>query len=769
MTWLGKHGIGEPHERRASLFVTALQLRAWSYPVDRALMIFTFALCLGLFGVLATPLLTGRVPVFGDHGCLYLPIRAFYAECLARGYSFDWIPQLSAGYPAAGTELGPYHPGHWLLYRFLPIDFAYSLEVAAPHLFGLLGLWVFLTPYVGAAAASVGALLLTFSLVSLQWVLYPHMVAVLAHIPWLLWATGRAVSSQSVSNKILSGAFIAILTGSQFLLAHPQSTWFSLLAVGAYVLFLTLNQRLDWSGFLAICVGNLVGFLIGSVQTYAMYAALASSSRASSTPDMASVYSLEPNSLWASLVPAIYWDRSWNGIAGGEHFGTVPVVLVLSYVAARATDVGRASASSRLGLPGRTKLAIFGWSVAALALWLALGGKAYLYRLQAWLPVIGKLRAPARFVALVQLGLTLVSAVVVSQLIDAVAQRRPIAWRSLWLPWMFVALSIVAAGYGYLHGPAASSTHFQTSFLMGPLMAIAATLALTFTARGHAIGLFLLVLVAVFESFAYGFLFERVARPSWRDTPRFHEWVAAMPRPPDSRPGRVLIRDFFGDQLLLAGSHFVNGYLSGLEVNKRLKYDSLNVLRASGTAWVFHRGFDPDPQISGVSARGNGWWSVDRPLPRMRLIQHALVSRDESADLQSIDVRTAAVVENRLEPPLKPGTIRGSVSIADERPGYVHANVTVHGRELLFLAESISRDWKATVDGAAAKVWRVNGDFMGCIVEAGQHEVVFAYRPRRLWRAERVSMAAGLLACLTVLVVGLLRQRGFMRRSPAKP
>ena len=131
----------------------------------------------------------GKVPVAWDLGCLNLPVREFYAHSLRQGDSFDWMPQLFGGFYLTGEgQHGPYHPVHWLMYRWLPLDIAFDLEVFLPVAFLACGMAVFLRRYVEPAAIWMGVLCAAFSgkfIVHLQ---HPQMASVIAHLPWLLAA-----------------------------------------------------------------------------------------------------------------------------------------------------------------------------------------------------------------------------------------------------------------------------------------------------------------------------------------------------------------------------------------------------------------------------------------------------------------------------------------------------------------------------------------------------------------------------------------------------
>ncbi len=145
------------------------------------------------FGLLAwmfLPLVTGRVYVWDDLQNCHLPVRQFYAQCLANGDSFDWMPTLFSGFfPTGSGQGGTYHPLHLLLYRCLPLTTAFNLEILLSSPFMLFGMQLFLRRYLGRSyAAWLGAIVFTFSGFCTLHFLHPNAIAVVAHIPWLLFA-----------------------------------------------------------------------------------------------------------------------------------------------------------------------------------------------------------------------------------------------------------------------------------------------------------------------------------------------------------------------------------------------------------------------------------------------------------------------------------------------------------------------------------------------------------------------------------------------------
>ena len=133
-----------------------------------------------LLAALAGPFFAGRVYTADDLGAFHLPVRAFYAEQLARGESYDWMPGLFSGFYLTGEgQAGVYHPLHQLLYRFLPLRAALGWEYLLSYPLMMLGTWLLLRRRLGRGdAAMFGALLFTFSSFNLLHFVHPNAVAV---------------------------------------------------------------------------------------------------------------------------------------------------------------------------------------------------------------------------------------------------------------------------------------------------------------------------------------------------------------------------------------------------------------------------------------------------------------------------------------------------------------------------------------------------------------------------------------------------------------
>ena len=93
-------------------------------------------------------------------------------------------------------------------------------------------------------------------------------------------------------------------------------------------------------------------------------------------------------------------------------------------------------------------------------------------------------------------------------------------------------------------------------------------------------------------------------------------------------------------------------------------------------------------------------------------------------------------------------------------------------RQLLIVSESYHEGWRARVDGRATRVFRLDGDFLGCVVPAGRHDVRFRFQPRGEQAGAWLSvLGLGLIAAVPLLARaagrGLVPRPAFRPVSPA--
>jgi uncharacterized membrane protein YfhO len=78
-------------------------------------------------------------------------------------------------------------------------------------------------------------------------------------------------------------------------------------------------------------------------------------------------------------------------------------------------------------------------------------------------------------------------------------------------------------------------------------------------------------------------------------------------------------------------------------------------------------------------------------------------------------------------------------------PNQVQVRASVSAPAILVLSDAYSEDWRASVDGADASLYRVNYALRGVWLPPGEHTVVFSYRPRAFLVGGGVSLSVALV------------------------
>ncbi|MBI1735558.1 MAG: YfhO family protein [Candidatus Rokubacteria bacterium] len=113
------------------------------------------------------------------------------------------------------------------------------------------------------------------------------------------------------------------------------------------------------------------------------------------------------------------------------------------------------------------------------------------------------------------------------------------------------------------------------------------------------------------------------------------------------------------------------------------------------------------------------------------------------------DPRARVILEERPDGPAPAAPAPGATGSVDVI-AYGAQRVTVRARlgapGMLVLGDTFYPGWTATVDGRAATIHRANFLVRAVAVDAGPHEIEFAYRPARFYVASAISLAVVALA-----------------------
>ena len=681
------------------------------------------------------PLATGRVFTKDDLGALHLPLRHLYQEALRAGEFLLWTPAYHSGFNIHGAgEAGMAHPLHLLLYALLPLGVAFNLEIISSYVFMFAGSGLLLRRLgLSREAAWFGALTFAFCAFSIYNAMHVNHIATLAHAPWLLLGQHVLVTTNDPRSRALAFAGVALTSGSQMLMGNPQYVWLTAVAV----VFMT--GGLLWSSrsiarillyFAAVAFGGL----IAAIQLLPSLDFLADSSRAAWTMEFATSFSLSPLNLIQLWSPFAFQFRVaappaeefivHEFIVFNGAFATV----ALAWIAIRWRELDHRGLLIGLLL------------FAAVGLLLAFGRYGGLYPAIAWMPVLRAFRAPARHIVLVQMALSGIAAIAIEDLINMSRQRDRVPARQLWPLGVLILLSVVTtAAAAVLSGSqwaAENGLRFSGILRAAPwaAMVIVVAVFVAMAARGMQWMVPIVIVSAAFTQAVWGYSgFYR-----WNPIRSLTELRSEAQVPPGAKPGDLIPPLWAGrDQLaILRGLRLTTGY-SGLMPASRLDHAAPAVERLAGINW-----------------RGDGdrWTAVTDSMPKARLVAQARTSTDVGSDVQHVNVAETALVDRALDLSGTPGMARVLV----DRPGRLEVDTVADGRQLLVLTERFNDGWRIRVDDSVVQPVRVYGDFLGCVIERGNHHVVLEFRPASVQTGWYLS---GLGLALTLITSTMLRVR----------
>ena len=711
-----------------------------------------------IFAAIGLPLALGKVCVHNDLGNYLLPTRAFFARCLASGDRSAWCPDLFGGFYLLGDGGGNLHPLTRGLYTVLPVDRAMDVEVVWPYLAMMTGFTVLMGRWgIRRDAAVVGGLVFTFGGYHLLHSIHPTVMAGVAHLPWLLVAIDVALRSDRWENALLARTGVSLLTISQLLSAHVQFVWMSALVEVIFVLFVVAHEPARGRRLLGLTVSKALGCLGGAAQLLPLWEGFGESTRERPTRVFLAMGSLPPLNLIQLVAPYFTAARvvappmAFNG-------GTMPAATSMAtdwrvhefaLYSGAAVPVLLTWLVSRSRLPRRLRrFSVLAGGLTVAALVLAFGEFTPLFGSTLKLPGVGWFRVPSRYLTLFQFGVAALSALAYADLCETSGRPDRVSWKRLW-PLALPPIASLLIGLApslpeglwpwYLRAGYIAPTPLV---LLGPLLVGLAATLVALAARGSRGALRALPVFLACDLAAYGAQAALITPPT-----DLAAYLAARPGPPGAPGTRVKFDKLHmvsHDPYMMRGFRMVQGYVS-LPPRRRLSYDRPASLRVAGVEWSLPSGDEGT----------RDWRPVPGPLPRARLVTRTRVSADPDHDLDMIDVETTALTEVALPVPL-PDARAGTARLAVDRPGKLDALTDAHSRQLLVISESYHPGWRARIDDRSTRVFRVNGDFLGCVVPAGKHQIRLRFRPP--------GEKAG--AWLCVLSLGLIAAVAVFSRPP---
>ncbi len=747
----------------------------------------------------------------GDLAALLYPTYYFAAQSLKSGAIPLWNPYMWGGAPfAADIQASLLYPVNLIYFTLAPeITYRGVMLLSVFH-FWLAGAGMFLClrkllPASGFLAPLFGALAFMFSDYFIVHFGNLNLIAQAAWLPFVFLFYHRSLTERRPGLAVWAGICFAIAATA----GHIQPLLFIALGLTWDLLYHLGLHLKDWRvrsvqvsreergsakdllrGFreplAAFAITLLIGLGLAALVLVPASEMTAYTSRANYNYAQASAYSLAPAQLIGLLVPSFFgrdpanywgvWDRVEVGYAG-----VLTLLLALFALLARAAGPAVSSRNQET----RAEAYRFA-SLAALSLLLAMGGYTVLHGWFYWLvPGLGSLRAPVRFVFLMNFALAVLAAMGLDTLMRAPGEwTRHALDRILRVaPWGVGAVMLFAiplAFYAVITGQDKDPVIFaRTSAAANGLVFFAGLLVagmglLYVRQRGvlrPAMVGALAVCLLFFDLASLGSGVDVGYDDPTRtfDHPAIIRFLKSDPDlfRIDSRtdvwhlwqPNTSLLNGIFDvggliNPLSLAD---YDRYWDAIPSRSSPHYDFLNAKYVIASKDVtldwekFVPVFDADPVLN--------VYLNQSALPRALIVHRAIAAPDREAawvalQATDFDPRTTVVVEGG-EPldvvPSSPARVRFDTLSLNE----IRLDVEVSTDAYLVLSEVWYPGWRASVDGEPTSVLRANYAFRAVRLVPGQHQVHLTFVPRS-WR---LGLLISGLTLLTLVGWGVWRLR----------
>lgn len=773
----------------------------------------------------------------GDLAPFLYPNYRFAAENLRQGVIPLWNPHLYSGMPfAADIQAGLFYPINLIVFLLVP-NLTYEwLQYLAIFHFWLAGSMMYLCLRLmrvgwrleigdwkletrkrgsetgerglgaaegGLAAGSIspmaafaGALAFQFSDLFIVHFGNLNMIAVAAWLPLVFLLFHLSLVHRSLGLAAASGAVLAIAT----LAGHIQITLFILLTLGFYAVWVTGSALSNWwsnvsaetkseirasrftfyvlqtlQPFLALLTMLIFTIGLAALLILPAYEMSQYTPRAELPYQEAAQYSLHPAQMVGLLVPnyfgrdpALHWGP-WDRVETG-YIGILTLLLAVI---------------SAFFYRGRLKLFFIG--LAVIALLLAMGGYSLLHGwLYAIAPGFDQLRAPARFILLLDFSLAVLAALGLDTLLRSRRENEQASLATLLkvLTWGLGGLIVVAGPLSY-YAMLVTQDRNPAIFnrAIGAASGVATFAVFTIVAllvlhlihrnwlREASAGLAVIVIIAL-DLFTLGYNVDvgRNNPVAGFDHPEAIEFLKNDPNLYRLEVTTDVWHTWQPNTAMLNGKYDAWGlynpltladttlYWSGAPPRNTGRYNFLGIkyiiaskagAPADGNIVSV---FEGDPQI-------NIYLNQDA-LARVLFVGQSAVVANQDAAWEAIraddfDPASLVILERGQLLDIQPNSTLAvvtydlhhvAVAVETDQPGY------------LVLSDAYYPGWRATIDGQPAIIERANYAFRAVYVPAGQHTVEFVFEPL-IWKIGLGVSGLTLLILLGWAGWGFLKKR----------
>lgn len=289
--------------------------------------------------LLLWPLLfQGRVLYWGTPLLQFYPWRTAAAEMMRAGHLPLWLHSVGHGAPLlANHQTAPFYPPN-LLFLIAPAERAMGYSAALHLLLAGVGMALFArTLRLSRFASLIGAITYMLSAFMVTRLNFPTMTCAAAWMPFLLLFGERVATRRRWTDALGLGLII----GLQFLAGHAQLWYYSLWALGTYVLWRLWTRRAGWRGvarcLLLLGMALILGLGLAAIQLFpTAELAMQSQRQAGAEYEFAMTYSFWPWRLITFFAPDFFGNPAHGDYWGYGNYwedagyvGILPLILVV--------------------------------------------------------------------------------------------------------------------------------------------------------------------------------------------------------------------------------------------------------------------------------------------------------------------------------------------------------------------------------------------------------------------------------------------------------
>lgn len=740
----------------------------------------------------------------GDLAGFLYPTYRFAAEWWRRGVIPLWNPQLFGGQPFVGDiQSGLFYPLNLITFFTLnPLTYR-DMELLSVAHFAVAGIGMYAllrwgrlgsgqdsnSKNLSRTACLAGALAFEYSDLFITHFGNLNLIASAAWLPpvFLFFMRSTNHVQEDPPNRSLfwrifpasaaSGVFLAV----SFLAGHIQSFLFVLLALALFTVYRSAMARSSWLRIVSVFgVTVAIGLGLSGITLLPSVEMARASIRSSFTYEDAAQFSLPPAELVGLLVPGFFgrgpqaaWGP-WQRVEVG-YLGVLPLFL----------------ASLSLVLRRNSRTSFFAL-LAIVGLVLALGGYSILHGwLYAFVPGFGQLRAPARFILLLDFALAVLAAVGLDALVSQLepAPKATLHKIAAYAPWVFlvvtaasggIALAILILGQGQdpvLYSRIANAANSLAFFVLLSGLSLALLVMRDREMLRPKLVSVCAVALIFFDLFSLGAyvdigLSDPSAAYNREDVVSFLQ----------SQPGAFRIDSrtdaqgtWLPDTALLYDLADVNGdnplvladfdhFWEALGGRANRMYDLMNIKyvlarRSTPLDAKFRRVFDGQ---SGISI-----YEDTNAQPRAWVVYSSQLSDEPAGTFDRLkspdfDPGGTVILQGPGAKSLQgTGLPASEARVTGYGPNEIDVTAIATQEGYLVVSEVYYPGWTARLDGIPAQVYRADALFRAIYLPPGQHQVSLVYDPVSF----KLGMAISALTFLVVIGSGV----NLLRQKPLNP